>query len=174
MPVNYFYPEYEVVRDFNKCIKCRVCERQCANEAHRYNPEHDAMTVDDAKCVNCHRCVSLCPVRALKIVKSEHTFKENSNWTSSAITEVYRQAETGGVLLSSMGNPKGFPVYFDKMLNNVADEDTEPYDMEHPVEMWAVPGIDDETGKPSWEFVNERDGRAVFPVWFFPAKEGSE
>ena len=54
------------------------------------------------------------------------------------------------------------------------DEDTEPYDMEHPVEMWAVPGIDDETGKPSWEFVNERDGRAVFPVWFFPAKEGSE
>ncbi len=135
MPVNYFYPEYEVVRDFNKCIKCRVCERQCANEAHRYNPEHDVMTVDDAKCVNCHRCVSLCPVRALKIVKSEHTFKENSNWTSSAITEVYRQAETGGVLLSSMGNPKGFPVYFDKMLINASQVTNPPIDpLREPME----------------------------------------
>lgn len=54
------------------------------------------------------------------------------------------------------------------------DEATEPYDMEHPIGMWAVPGIDGETGGTSWEFVKERDERAVFPVWFFPAKEGSE
>ena len=28
------------------------------------------MMADESKCVNCHRCVSLCPTRALKIVKS--------------------------------------------------------------------------------------------------------
>ena len=36
---DYLYPEYEVVRDRDKCIACRVCERQCANEVHRYDEE---------------------------------------------------------------------------------------------------------------------------------------
>ena len=31
MPINYLYPEYEVIRDYDKCIVCRACERQCAN-----------------------------------------------------------------------------------------------------------------------------------------------
>ncbi|MCL1931188.1 MAG: FMN-binding glutamate synthase family protein, partial [Treponema sp.] len=78
------------------------------------------MTADDAKCVNCHRCVSLCPTRALKIVKSGNTYKENANWSGKTINEVYRQAGTGGVLLSSMGNPEDFPVYFDKILLNAS------------------------------------------------------
>jgi len=74
----------------------------------------------DEKCVNCHRCVALCPTRALKIVKSGHTFKENANWPGKIINEIYKQAESGGVLLSSMGNPESFPVYFDKMLINAS------------------------------------------------------
>jgi len=51
-------------------------------------------------------------------VKTDHTFKTNSNWSGEAISDVYRQAGSGGVLLSSMGNPMEFPVYFDKMLIN--------------------------------------------------------
>ena len=78
------------------------------------------MVADDSKCVNCHRCVSLCPTRALKIVKTDHTFKENSNWRGDTIAEIYRQAGTGGVLLSSMGNPREFPVYWDKLLINAS------------------------------------------------------
>lgn len=120
MPVNYFYPDYEVVRDHNKCIACRVCERQCSNEVHSYDETGNIMLSDNSKCVNCHRCVSLCPTRALKIVKTDHTFKENANWTGTAITEVYRQAESGGVLLSSMGNPEPYPIYWDKMLINAS------------------------------------------------------
>ena len=60
MAVDFLYPEYEIVRDYNKCIGCRVCERQCANGAHSYDEELDKMVSDDSKCVNCHRCVSLC------------------------------------------------------------------------------------------------------------------
>ena len=52
------------------------------------------------------------PSRALKIVKCRHTFKENANWSGETINEIYRQAESGGVLLSSMGNPKRLPVLF--------------------------------------------------------------
>ena len=100
MYADFIYPEYEVVRNCQRCIACRACERQCANEVHRYDADEQMMTADDAKCVNCHRCVSLCPTRALKIVRTDHTFKENANWTKDNIQNVYRQAATGGVLLS--------------------------------------------------------------------------
>lgn len=83
MPIDFLYPDYEVVRNNDRCIRCRVCERQCANEVHSYFAEGKVMLADESKCVNCHRCVSLCPTRALKIVKSDHTFKENANWSES-------------------------------------------------------------------------------------------
>ncbi len=120
MPVQFLYPEYEVMRSPDLCILCRVCERECANEVHRYDAGRKRMLADSAKCVNCHRCVALCPTRALKIVKSDHTFKENANWPRQSIEEIYRQAESGGVLLSSMGTPKDYPIYWDKILINAS------------------------------------------------------
>jgi glutamate synthase domain-containing protein 2 len=120
MAVNYYYPEYEVLRDYNKCINCRVCERQCSNEVHSYYAEKNIMESDSSKCVNCQRCVTLCPSSALKIVKSGNTFKENASWAFSDIAEIYKQAETAGVLLASMGTPKQYPIYWDKMLINAS------------------------------------------------------
>lgn len=120
MAVNFLYPDYEVVRNYDRCIACRACERQCANEVHEYLADSNKMVCDDAKCVDCQRCVSLCPTRALKIVKSGNTYKENTNWTGKTINELYRQAGSGGVLLSSMGNPESYPVYFDKILLNAS------------------------------------------------------
>ncbi len=145
MAIDFLYPEYEIKRDRDKCICCRVCERQCANEAHWYDAELEMMMCDSAKCVNCHRCVSLCPTRALKIVKTDHTFKENANWTGEHIAEIYRQAGTGGVLLSSMGNPKKYPIYWDKMLINASQVTNPPIDplrepMETKVFLGAKPG----------------------------------
>lgn len=120
MAVNYIVPEFEVIRDPQRCIACRVCERQCANEVHSYDPETNQMKSDESKCVNCHRCVSLCPTHALKIVKNPDTFRANANWSSESIMEIYRQAETGGMLLSSMGNPKPYPNYWDHLLINAS------------------------------------------------------
>ncbi len=120
MGIDLFYPEYEIVRDQNRCIACRVCERQCANEVHHYDNDLNLMVSDTSKCVACHRCVSLCPTRALKVVKSDNTFRENKNWTHDKITEIFKQAQTGGVLLASMGNPQDFPIYWDKILLNAS------------------------------------------------------
>ena len=78
------------------------------------------MKCDESKCVNCQRCVSLCPTRALKIVKSGCTLRENANWSTQTVKEIYKQANSGGVLLSSMGNPEPFPVYWDKILLNAS------------------------------------------------------
>ena len=120
MGIEFIYPEFEVIRNEDRCTVCHACERQCANEVHSYDEELGVMKCDESKCVNCQRCVSFCPTRALKIVKTDCSLRENSNWQSSTIKEIYKQANSGGVLLSSMGNPKPLPVYWDKILINAS------------------------------------------------------
>ena len=85
MALNMIYPEFEVVRNPDRCIACRVCERQCANEVHRYDPDLKKMLADESRCVNCHRCVTICHTRALNIVKTGHTYPENGNLSGQAI-----------------------------------------------------------------------------------------
>jgi glutamate synthase domain-containing protein 2 len=120
MGVEYIYPEFEVIRNQNRCINCKLCEKECANEVHHFDAEKKIMIADESKCVNCQRCVSFCPTHALKIVKNDCSFRENANWQEQTIKEIYKQANSGGVLLSSMGNPHKFPVYFDKILINAS------------------------------------------------------
>lgn len=112
------YPEFEVVRSSARCTKCLGCVAQCANGAHQYDGAQ--LTCDSAKCVGCHRCVAMCPTRALKIVKADCALRENGNWDSQTIKEIFKQAQSGGVLLSSMGTPKPYPVYWDKLLLNAS------------------------------------------------------
>ena len=120
MGIDFIYPEFEVVRNNDRCTKCRVCERQCANEVHAYDADLGVMTSDESKCVDCQRCVSMCPVRALKIVRSDCALRANANWDQDTVKEIYKQAGSGGVLLSSMGNPKPLPVYWDRILINAS------------------------------------------------------
>ncbi len=135
MSVSYIIPEFDVIRNHDRCITCRVCERQCANEVHRFDKDGNVMLSDESKCVNCQRCVSLCPTHALKIVKNECTFRENANWQSDTIKEIYKQASSGGVLLSSMGNPKPLPVYWDRILINASQVTNPPIDpLREPME----------------------------------------
>ena len=135
MGVEFVYPEFEVIRNDTRCIACRVCERQCANEVHRFDHDRGIMLSNETRCVNCQRCVSLCPTRALKIVKSECTLRENANWQNDTIKEIYKQANSGGVLISSMGNPKPLPVYWDKILINASQVTNPPIDpLREPME----------------------------------------
>ena len=135
MGTEFIYPEFEVVRNDSRCIRCRVCERQCANEVHTFNEDGKVMLADESKCVNCQRCVSLCPTRALKIVKSDCQLRENANWQDDTIKEIYKQANSGGVLLSSMGIPKPLPVYWDKILINASQVTNPPIDpLREPME----------------------------------------
>lgn len=131
----YITPEFEVIRNYDRCISCRVCERQCANGVHRYDEDGKIMLSDEAACVDCQRCVSLCPTHALKIVKNDCAIRENANWQADTVKEIYKQASSGGVLLSSMGNPKPLPVYWDKILINASQVTNPPIDpLREPME----------------------------------------
>lgn len=135
MALNYFQPLFDVIRDKDRCIKCQACTRQCSNEVHRYDADLDMMISDSQQCVDCQRCVCICPTGALKIVDNPNKFRNNSNWSQQIMTEVYKQAETGGVLLSAMGNPKEYPVYWDKILLNASQVTNPPIDpLREPME----------------------------------------
>ena len=120
--MSYVYADYDIKRDLFRCTNCGVCIKQCYNGVHSFVETANGKTVvsDESKCVNCHRCVGFCPTRALKIVKSDLYFRKNDNWSDSVIKEIYKQSESGGVLLSSMGCPEKYPVYFDKILINAS------------------------------------------------------
>ena len=148
-------PLFEVVRNYDRCIKCRVCERQCANEVHHYDPDLDKMVADETSCVDCQRCVTLCPTRALKIKKNENEFRENGNWSQQVMDEVYKQAGSGGVLLSAMGNPREYPVYWDKILLNASQVTNPPIDpLREPMETKTF------LGKKDQEIHYDENGKA--------------
>ena len=135
MPVNYFPAEFEVLRNYDKCIQCRACERQCSNKVHWFDSDFGKMLSHDEKCVDCQRCVSICPTGALKIRPNENSFRKSANYTQPLMTEAYRQAGTGSVLLSSMGTPKDYPVYWDKILLNASQVTNPPIDpLREPME----------------------------------------
>ena len=49
MGIDYIYPEFEVIRNESRCVTCQVCQRQCANEVHRYDPDLGRMLSDETK-----------------------------------------------------------------------------------------------------------------------------
>lgn len=156
MAMNYNLPIFDVIRDNTRCITCRVCERQCANEVHSYNEEHKIMVADESKCVNCQRCVTLCPTRALKIHESYNEFRRNHNWHESSIREIYKQAETAAVLLSSMGCPEPLPVYWDRILLNASQVTNPSIDpLREPMETKVI------LGKKTNEIKRDKDGNII-------------
>ena len=178
MGIGFIYPEFEVIRNTERCINCRVCERQCANEVHSFDTERKRMISDETKCVDCQRCVSFCPTRALKIVKTNCTFRGNANWQPDTIQEIYKQANSGGVLLSSMGNPKELPVYWDKILINASQVTNPSIDpLREPMETRVFLGkkpekvIRDENGFLRCELVPQLE--LSMPVLFSAMSYGS-
>ncbi len=113
-------PEFEIIRDESKCISCQVCTRQCANDCHEFDSENDCVVSDSKNCVACQRCATLCPTGAIRVVKTERTFKPNANFSADQINDIYKQAETGGVLLAGMGNPQPLFSYFDNIVINAS------------------------------------------------------
>lgn len=154
MGIDYIYPQFEVIRREKRCTNCRICERQCANGVHRFDAERQIMVSDESKCVNCQRCVCFCPTHALKIQKSSCALRENDNWDEDTVKELYRQAGSGGVLLSSMGNPRHFPVYWDKILINASQVTNPPIDpLREPMETRVF------LGRKPERMQREADGR---------------
>jgi len=113
MPTSLIQPEFKVHIDYDKCHKCGRCVQQCGWGVYSFN---ERPFPDDSKCRACHRCVTYCPAHCITIKKNDLALRENANWSSEQRKNVWRQAESGGVMLTGMGNDKYYQSVFDHLV----------------------------------------------------------
>lgn len=117
---SHLTPEYLVERDQDQCIQCKACIRQCTYGVHYSEEGEDAVRSKDGECTNCQRCVVFCPTDAITIRKNPNSYTENVNWTQESITDIKKQAETGGAILTGMGCDKPHLTYWNRLLLNAS------------------------------------------------------
>ncbi len=103
-----------------RCIKCEVCVNQCSFDSHYFDADSNEVKSRVGNCVGCHRCVTFCPTGALNVRRAPLEYRENYNWRPEVIEDIIKQAETGGMLLTGMGNDKGQRIYWDHLLLNAS------------------------------------------------------
>lgn len=110
-------PRFKVNIDYEKCIKCGRCSENCTYGAITFDREQDKPLVkNNANCVSCQRCVLFCPKEAINISQYPVTYAPHGTWMPYYIRAINEQAETGGVLLSGMGNDMSYPMVFDYLV----------------------------------------------------------
>jgi len=105
--------EFLVRIDYERCRRCKRCVLNCGFGTLSFE---DRVVADHKKCAACHRCAAFCPEGAITIEKNRLQFKDNSFWLPEYRKNIMRQAESGGMLLTGMGNDKPYFSYFDHML----------------------------------------------------------
>jgi glutamate synthase domain-containing protein 2 len=155
--LDHMLPRYKVLRDESVCIKCGVCERSCSNKVHHHDKDRDCMVASHKKCVNCQRCVVMCPTQALAIGTWPQVGNGTNNWTLDVMNDISKQAQSGGVLLGSMGNTKPYPIYWDHLLLNASQVTNPSIDpLREPMETRVLLG-----SKPDVLKVNERSHKVL-------------
>ena len=140
--IDYIPRRFTVIMDKDLCVNCGKCITECSNGCHLYSPKDKKTVISKSdNCVACHRSVSMCPVGALRIEKYVCDYRDNANWTPQYQQEICRQANTGSTLLSAMGNPKQFPIYWDKILLNASQVTNPSIDpLREPMEIRTILG----------------------------------
>jgi glutamate synthase domain-containing protein 2 len=116
----YLPSKFIVDRDQERCIQCQVCVNQCSFGANSYDDVYNEVTSNESNCVGCHRCVVFCPTSAISIRKNPLDYRENFNWRPEVIEDIIKQAETGGMLLTGMGDDKSQRIYWDHLVLNAS------------------------------------------------------
>ncbi|MFW6117996.1 MAG: glutamate synthase-related protein, partial [Chloroflexota bacterium] len=137
----YLPPKFIVERDDSRCIRCEVCVNQCTFDVHSYDTEDDELRSCEENCVGCHRCVIFCPTQALTIRRNPLDYRENYNWSSEVIEDIIKQSETGGMLLTGMGNDKNYRIYWDHLVLNASQVTNPSIDpLREPMELTTYLG----------------------------------
>lgn len=149
---------FRVIREEALCDHCQVCVNQCANQVHVLD-EQGVLHLRHQNCVNCQRCVEFCHSDALSIIKEPNQTHPHPLWTMSTMDEISRQANQGGMLLSSMGNAMPYPIYFDHLLLNASQVTNPSIDpLREPMETRTF------LGKRNQEMHRDETGKLQIPV----------
>ncbi|MRS11675.1 MAG: FMN-binding glutamate synthase family protein [Actinobacteria bacterium] len=181
MQQTFVQPEFRVKIDYDKCHKCGRCVQQCGWGVYDFN---ERPIPHDEKCRACHRCVTFCPAHCITIEKNTLAFRDNDNWSTDARKAVWKQSETGGVLLTSMGNPKPYERIFDKLVLDACQVTNPSIDpLREPMELRTYLGRKSDSvsaepdGRGGYKLASsaglERNVKLDVPIIFAPMSYGS-
>ena len=91
--MTYHKPRFKVERERDLCIDCGVCVRQCANEVHIIDRDTEEVFCNSIDCINCQRCVELCPTGALAVRRTPQEESGNAAWSTQDIRAIQAQAQ---------------------------------------------------------------------------------
>jgi len=111
-----FPPDFYVNVDQEACINCLRCVQECPFGVHEYDKEKKTWKRHHEKCVACLRCASTCPTQAIRIERGSMGYSPHPVWTTRARKDIKLQSETGGVILTAMGNEVPYTSYFDHLV----------------------------------------------------------
>ena len=99
--------------EHDRCIKCKRCVMGCGFSALDFT---DRVVSGENPCVACHFCTTHCPKQCIHIERYPHVQQDHDVWSVGMQKRIVRQAESGGVLLSAMGNDRPWSVLWDNLL----------------------------------------------------------
>jgi glutamate synthase domain-containing protein 2 len=159
-----FYPDFLVQRIWERCIKCKRCVKECSYGVHVWDEKKKTLLADDSKCVGCHRCEAMCPTKALVIRRHPSDFREHALWTPWHIKNIYKQADQGGVLLTSTGCAQPYKNYFDHLVLDACQVTNPPIDpLREPMELRTFIGP-----KPESLEIEKVNGKFRLKKWLPP------
>jgi glutamate synthase domain-containing protein 2 len=137
----YNAAKFKIERDPDRCIQCQVCVNQCSFGANEYDAEENKIKSREEFCTGCHRCEVFCPTNALRVNYKPLDYRDNYNWRPDIIEDITKQAETGGVLLTGMGDDKAQTIYWDHILLNASQVTNPSIDpLREPMELTTYLG----------------------------------
>jgi len=162
MALSLATPNFVIERNEKRCIACQVCVRQCANDVHYYDEDYEEVRANDIQCVGCHRCVTMCPTDAISVRLNPLQFRPHANWTGETLTNIYKQAEAGGMLLTGMGCDQPYRIYWDHMVLNASQVTNPSIDpLREPMELRTFLGAKPERLEFSANPDNEGGGMTL-------------
>jgi glutamate synthase domain-containing protein 2 len=148
-------PEFRVNIDPDRCVVCKRCVMQCGFGVLSHDAAEDKIVAEDEKCVACHRCMTYCPQGAITIERNHHSYQDSCTWPVYLRERVYKQAATGGVLLTGMGNAAEYESIFDHLTLDACQVTNPSIDpLREPMELRTYLGA-----KPDALEFEESDGR---------------
>ena len=106
--------KYQVTVDHDHCMLCGRCVENCSYSVYRM--EDHRIRINSRNCVACHRCISQCPRDAITITSRPCDYRPHPVWTDEIRESIFKQAESGKILLGGMGNNMDYPIIFDRIV----------------------------------------------------------
>ena len=141
MKKTFLTPEFEVAINNDTCTRCKLCTKSCSFGVLSYSEKLDSIIPTNIKCVACLRCIYDCPTASITVSKSKITYSDHPTFSERIRKNIWKQAETGGILISGVGTDIDYPCYFDRIVVDACQVTNPAIDpLREPIELTTFLG----------------------------------